>query len=205
MNNINSSEIIQALWADTQVAGIGMTHGVISSTFGYAGVIANLFWPTFTNRSYLLTGQALASALMLTHFALLHANSGAWIMGIAGVQALLAIPLGKSAQFKAVYLASLTLTPVVCVMTWQGPQSVYSSLALAFVCLGNFQLNQLFQRLWLIAAIFAWIAHNTLIASTPALISNALALAISAWMLIKTWRSPREASRPTPLAPRQSA
>jgi hypothetical protein len=166
-----------------------VTQDVIASTFGYAGVIANLVWPTFTKRTYLLTGQVIACLLMLTHFALLDASSGAWIMGIAGGQALLAISLGQSPKFKTIYLASLTLTPVVCTITWQGPQSVYSSLALALVCIANFQLKQLFQRLWLIAAIFAWIAHNTLIASTPALISNALALSISAWMLFKTWRS----------------
>ena len=166
-----------------------MAHSVIATTFGYAGVIANLVWPTFTNRTYLLIGQVLACLLMLTHFALLDASSGAWIMGIAGIQAFLAIPLGQRPKFKIIYLASLTMTPVVCAVTWQGSQSVYSSLALAFVCIANFQLNQLYQRLWLITAIFAWIAHNSLIASTPALISNALALGISAWMLLKTWRS----------------
>ncbi len=169
-----------------------MTHGVIASTFGYAGLIANLVWPTFTKRTYLLTGQVIACLLMLTHFALLDAHSGAWIMGIAGVQALLAIPLGQSPKFKTIYLASLTLTPIVCIITWQGPQSVYSSLALAIVCIANFQMNQLYQRLWLIAAIFAWIAHNMLIASTPALISNTLAFAISSWMLFKTWRAQKE-------------
>lgn len=166
-----------------------MTHSLISAAFGYAGLIANLMWPMFTKRTYLLAGQVIACLLMLTHFALLGANSGAWIMGIAGTQALLAIPLGQSPKFKRIYLASLTLTPVVCILTWQGSQSVYSSLALAIVCIANFQLNQLFQRLWLINAIFAWIAHNALIASKPALMSNVLALAISTWMLFKTWRS----------------
>jgi hypothetical protein len=172
-----------------------MEQRLIAATFGYAGVIANLVWPTFSNRTHLLAGQVLACLLMLTHFALLDANSGAWIMGIAGAQALLAIPLGQNSKFKIIYLASLTLTPVVCAMTWQGPQSAYSSLALAIVCIANFQLNPLYQRLWLIAAIFAWIAHNTFIASRPALISNALALSISAWMLFKTWRSQKNVSQ----------
>ncbi len=181
-----------------------MTYGVIASTFGYAGVIANLVWPTFTKRTYMLAGQVIACLLMVIHFALLGANSGAWIMGIAGAQALLAIPLGQNPKFKRIYLASLTLTPIVCLMTWQGPQSVYSSLALAIVCIANYQLNQLYHRLWLIAAIFAWLAHNTCIASTPALISNTLALAISAWMLFKTWRS-HHSQRVTPPAPPHSA
>ncbi len=161
----------------------------ISSAFGYAGVVANLIWPTLTRRTHLLMGQVIACGLMLTHFALLNAHSGAWIMGTAGLQALLAIPLGQSPRFKILYLLSLPLTPLICALTWQGPQSIFSSMALALVCVANFQLSPLRQRLWLITAIFAWITHNLLIASTAALVSNTFALGISTWMLIKIWRS----------------
>ena len=159
-----------------------------ANALGYAGVLTNLIWPTPTQRTHMLAGQVTACMLMLTHFALLNAYSGAWIMGTAGLQALLAIPLGQSPKFKTLYLLSLPLTPVICVLTWQGPQSVFSSLALVLVCMANMQLSPIRQRLWLVTAIFAWITHKLLIASTPALISNALSLGISTWMLIKIWR-----------------
>jgi hypothetical protein len=62
-------------------------------------------------------------------------------------------------------------------------QSTFSSLALAIVCIANFQFNEIRQRALLITAIFAWFAHNIVISSVPGIISNALALAISSRML----------------------
>jgi hypothetical protein len=126
---------------------------------------------------------------MLTHFALLGAHTGAAIMGVAGIQALLAIPLESKPKFKHIYLASLIFTPIVCIATWQGAPSVFSSLALAIVCIANFQLNQVHQRGLLIMAIFAWFAHNLLVASIPGVISNVLVFVVSVRMLVLTART----------------
>lgn len=105
----------------------------LATAFGFAGVVANLCWPLMRERKYMLAGQVVACVLMLTHFLLLGANTGAAIMGVAGIQAALAIPLESSPRFRFIYLASLVLTPIVCYATWQGVQSVFSSLALAVV------------------------------------------------------------------------
>jgi Bacterial inner membrane protein len=160
----------------------------LAAVFGYAGIAANVTWTLMHKRSKLLAWQAVACGLMLMHFALLGAQTGALIMLVAGVQAVLAIPLGKSPKFKRIYIASLVLTPMVCYLTWQGPQSVFSSLALAIVCVANFQLNQVYQRTLLLSAIFAWVAHNLLVSSFPGLISNALAFCISSIMLFKVMK-----------------
>lgn len=157
----------------------------LATIFGFAGVAANVTWPLMHRRSRLLAWQAIACSLMFLHFALLGGQTGALIMLVAGLQALLAIPLGKSPKFKCIYIASLVLTPIVCYLTWQGPQSVFSSLALAIVCIANFQLNQVHQRAMLLTAIFAWVAHNMLVSSIPGLISNALAFGVSSFMLCK--------------------
>ena len=162
-----------------------------ATLFGFAGVAANMAWPMMRQRRHLLGGQVLACTLMLIHFELLSAHTGALVMLVAGVQAALAIPLGDSIQIKRIYLASLLLTPVVCYVTWQGPQSIFSSLALGIVCIANFQMNQITQRAMLITAIFAWIAHNLIVHSIPGLISNTLALCISAYMLRKMHLSNR--------------
>ena len=128
---------------------------------------------------------------MLTHFLLLGANTGAAIMGVAGIQAALAIPLERKPRFRYAYLASLVLTPIVCVATWQGPQSAFSSLALAIVCVANFQLNQVRQRALLITAIVAWFAHNAWVDSVPGLTSNVLSFIVSTRMLVLTARTAR--------------
>lgn len=163
---------------------------LFATVFGFAGVAANLVWPLMRNRSALLSWQVVACFLMLVHFELLAAHTGALIMFVAGVQAVLAIPLGRSPRFKFIYFGSLFLTPLVCYWSWQGPQSVFSSLALAIVCVANFQLNQLRQRALLITAIFAWVAHNIMVGSVPGLVSNTLAFCVSAYMLFRVYRSP---------------
>ncbi len=161
----------------------------LATAFGVAGVAANITWPLMKQRRTLLAWQVLACALMGVHFGLLGARTGALVMLVAGSQAALAIPLGNSPRFKRIYLASLVLTPITCYLTWQGPQSVFSSLALALVCIANFQLNQVRQRALLITAIFAWVAHNIMVASIPGLISNALAFMVSAHMLRQTMKA----------------
>jgi Bacterial inner membrane protein len=163
-----------------------------ASIFGFAGVLANFCWPMMRKRAYLLAGQVVACCFMFAHFALLGAYTGAVIMGVAGFQAALAIPLGKNPKFKFIYLASLLLTPIVCYSTWQGVQSIFSSLALAIVCVANFQLNEIRQRALLISAIFAWFAHNLIVDSVPGIISNTLALAISSRMLFIAAQNKRE-------------
>lgn len=162
----------------------------VGQFFGYAGVVANLIWPTMKSREKLLIGQVVACILMLTHFALLKANTGALVMTTAGIQAALAIPLGKHPSFKKVYLASLIATPLVCYATWKGYSSIFSSAALAIVSLGNFQTNTVRQRTFLIFAIFAWFAHNILIHSIPALVSNGIALLVSVYMLHQAHQKP---------------
>lgn len=161
----------------------------LASLFGFAGVAANMTWPLMKTRTRRLQWQVVACMLMFTHFMLLAAHTGATIMLVVGIQAALAIPLGKSERFKYIYLVSLVLTPIVCLLTWQGPQSFFSSLALAIVCIANFQLNQIRQRGLLITAIFAWVAYNLMIGSVPSLISNALAFFVSALMLLKLYRA----------------
>jgi hypothetical protein len=166
-----------------------MNMDIAATIFGYAGVLANLCWPLMKRRQYLLAGQVLACCFMFIHFALLGAFTGAAVMGVAGLQAALAIPLGLKPNFKRIYIASLLLTPLVCFATWQGAQSIFSSLALAIVCIANFQLNIVHQRALLIAAIFSWFAHNAMVGSMPGLISNVLAFIVSAYMLALTLKT----------------
>lgn len=168
---------------------MNINFSLLASVFGFAGVAANLTWPLMRNRSALLAWQVVACVLMLVHFELISAHSGALIMFVAGIQAALAIPLGHSPRFKLIYLGSLALTPIVCFLSWQGPQSIFSSLALAIVCIANFQLNQLHQRALLITAIFAWVAHNIMVGSVPGLVSNSLAFCVSAVMLFRVYRA----------------
>ena len=153
--------------------------------FGALGVMANVLWPLLRTRRFLLLGQIAACVLMASHFALLAAYTGAAVMLLAGLQAALAMPLETHPRFKAIYLVFLLFTPLVCWLTWQGLPSVFSSLALALFCLGNLQLNTLRLRAFLLACLFAWVVHNALVFSLPALVSNGLALSTSLFAFMR--------------------
>jgi len=157
----------------------------ISTAFGSLGVIANVLWPLIKQRKFMLLGQVLACIFMCVHFGVLGAYTGAAVMAVAGIQAALAIPLEKNAKFKIVYLMSLLLTPVVCWFTWHGMPSVFSTLALIFFCVGNLQINTKYLRMLLLCCLLAWIGHNVLISSYPALVSNFLALCTSLYGLAR--------------------
>ncbi len=168
-----------------------MTTQDIAAGFGYAGVIANVLWPLMRSRTRLLAGQVVACILMLTHFYLLGATSGSAVMAVAGFQAFLAIPLGRHQRFRYIYVASLILTPAVCLATWLGPQSIFSSIAMAVFSFANFQLNQVRQRALLIVVILAWYVHNFMVWSVPGLVSNTLALLVSVRMFAIVYRASR--------------
>ena len=156
--------------------------------FGYAGVAANIFWILMRRRTRLLAGQAIACGFMAAHFWLLESATGSAIMVIAGMQALLAIPLGTHPGFKLVYLASGVLAPVLCYVSWQGVSSLFSTAVLVLVCIANYQVTEVRQRGWLLLALLAWVVHNVVIGSVPALVSNGIALVVSMKMLIRAVR-----------------
>jgi hypothetical protein len=118
---------------------------------------------------------------MGAHYALLDISTGAVLMTVAGTVAAAAIPLEDMPHFRRVYLASLCAIPVVCFVSWRGPPSAISSVALALVCIGNFQINETRLRLWLAAAIATWFVHNVVVGSVPGIASTTCAFAGMLW------------------------
>jgi hypothetical protein len=159
----------------------------LSTVFGIFGVAANASWPLIKHRKFLLCGQILACIFMFAHFWLLGALTGAVVMAAAGVLAALAIPLESHPKFKSVYLASLLLTPLVACLSWHGLPSIFSTLALVFFSIGNLQINTKRLRIFLLLCLFCWVAHNLLISSYPALISNLIALCTSIYGLSREY------------------
>ncbi|MBK1853266.1 YgjV family protein [Marinobacter sp. 1-4A] len=159
-----------------------------TTVFGYAGLLANVIWIMMRRRSYLLLGQTVACGFMAAHFHFMGSVTGSLIMLVAGVQAMLAVPLGLYPKFKLVYLVSGGLSPLICYATWQGGSSLFSALVLLLVCVANYQLNEVRQRGLLILALLAWIGHNIIVGSLPALMSNGIAFIFSATMLYRAVR-----------------
>ena len=74
----------------------------------------------------MLVVQALACAFFVLHFYLMGAYTGALMTAVAGVQALLAIPLEKHPRFNLIYLATIPIIFILVGLSWAGLPSIFS-------------------------------------------------------------------------------
>ena len=165
--------------------------GLAANVLGACGVLGNFAWPFFHRRESMLAAQAMACAFFTAHFLLIGATTGAVMTTLAGVQAMLAIPLGTRPGFRLVYLLTLPVTAAAVVFTWHGVPSLFAALGLALTSLGRYQLPVLRFRALILSSIPAWSLHNVLVGSIPGLSSDALTLFSGGWMLFSTYRQAR--------------
>jgi inner membrane protein len=158
---------------------------------GYLGAITNMLWPVFRSRRAMLLAQVAGAFLFAIHFFLLGALTASILITVAGVQAILAVPLGSKPRFRLVYLATVPLIAGIMIYSWQGLPSLFASLGLATISVGRYQLNIIRFRLLLVACIPLWIAHNLMVGSIPGLISDAVSITAGAWMLVVAAREER--------------
>ena len=164
---------------------IQMSPATIVGTF--ASTIA-ITWPLFRTRKGMLIGQVGVHIGFGLHFFLLGANTGALMNLFALIQAVAAIPLGKHKAFRMIYILTLPFIAVGAIATWQGLPSFFSSLGLAFISLGRYQLNVQSFRIILMIAIFFWFAHNVSVGSIPGMISDTFGGALNMAMILKERR-----------------
>ncbi|MFT5052809.1 MAG: hypothetical protein ACI8QZ_004247 [Chlamydiales bacterium] len=131
----------------------------------------------------MLIAQVVASFFFGTHYLLSDAWTGAGMNLIAMLQALLAIPLGNRPGFRIAYLVTLPVIGAVVWISWAGLPSAFAAAGFALISLGRYQLSPVRFRIFMLAAIPAWVAHNILVGSIPGLIADACAMASGAWML----------------------
>ncbi|MBO6575088.1 MAG: YgjV family protein [Rhodothermales bacterium] len=162
-----------------------------SDIIGFIGVAANVGWPFFRSRTWMLLGQAFGAFLFALHYALISAPTAALLLTTAGLQALLAIPLGDRSNFRLLYLATIPVIGGIMAFSWTGVESLFASLGLALISLGRYQLKVIPFRALLVACIPMWLVHNLIVGSVPGLVSDALSFSSGLWMLIVTIRQER--------------
>lgn len=165
--------------------------GLAANLLGAGGILANFAWPLFRRRESMLAAQATGCAFFTAHFLLIGAMTGAVMTTFAGLQALLAIPLGTRPGFRVVYLLTLPLTAAALVVTWHGLPSLFSAIGLTLTSLGRYQVIVTRFRTLILASIPAWTVHNFLVGSVPGLLSDAFTLASGGWVLVATYRRAR--------------
>jgi hypothetical protein len=165
--------------------------GVVPNLFGACGILGNFAWPLFHRRESMLVAQATACAFFTAHFVLIGATTGAVMTTFAGLQAVLAIPLGTRPGFRLVYLLTLPLTAAAVMLTWHGIPSLFAAIGLTLTSLGRYQTAVLRFRTLILASIPAWSLHNFLVGSIPGLLSDAMTLSSGGWMLLGIYRRQR--------------
>lgn len=165
--------------------------GFAANLLGACGILANFAWPLFHRRESMLAAQATGCVFFTAHFVLIDATTGAVMATFAGLQALLAIPLGARPGFRVVYLCTLPLTAVALAVTWHGVPSLFAAIGLTLTSLGRYQVVVMRFRTLILASIPAWTLHNFLVGSIPGLLSDALTLASGGWVLFADYRQAR--------------
>jgi inner membrane protein len=151
---------------------------------GYLGAATNMVWPVFRTRRAMLLAQVAGALLFAIHFFLIGATTASILLTVAGLQALVAIPLGSNPRFRTVYLATVPVIAGIMLYSWQGLPSLFASLGLATISIGRYQLKIIPFRFLLVACIPFWIAHNLMVGSIPGLISDAVSISVGTWMLV---------------------
>ena len=181
------SELLSRITAvDTQL---------VPNVLGAGGILCNFAWPLFKRREGMLAAQAVACGFFTAHFAMIGATTGASMTTLAGLQALVAIPLGIRPGFRVVYLAILPVIGGAMLASWHGLPSLFAALGLALTSLGRYQLDATRFRTLILSSIPAWSAHNVLVGSVPGLCSDAMTLASGLWMLSADLRGSRPRER----------
>lgn len=172
--------------------------GFWPNLLGLTGVAFNIGWPFFRGRTAMLLAQAAGCFAFAAHYLLLGAHTGGLMVTLAGVQALVAIPVGTDPRFRMTYLAILPVIAATMALSWMGVPSAFAAAAMAVVSLGRYQTNVVRFRVLMLACIPFWVGHNILVGSIPGLLSDALSFSAGAWMLYVTLRRAPGAAVPVP-------
>ncbi|PWC34540.1 hypothetical protein TSO352_21075 [Azospirillum sp. TSO35-2] len=168
-----------------------------ADAFGAAAFAGSCLWPLMKKRRALLAGQAVTNLMFITHYVLLGAHTAAALCALVVVQALAALPEGRSRWQTGLFAATMPAIAAIACLTWAGLPSALSSLGITFSTLARWQSDTMRMRWLLLTAGLFWVTHNTLVMSPFAMASDGIAAAANILRLI----SERRAARAAALAP----
>lgn len=162
---------------------------LLATLVGFAGTACGMLWPVFRSRTGMLAAQTGAGTCFALHFLMIGAHTGAFMNLLAALQAAAAIPLGEDRRFRLVYLALLPVIFGGLLATWNGVPSLMAALATAVLSLARYQRAVVPFRALMAVALPCWFAHNYLVGSIPAMISDISGMTINGAMLISSLRA----------------
>ncbi|CAO3418311.1 YgjV family protein [Azospirillum doebereinerae] len=175
-----------------------LTDASAVQLIGYCGTLGGMVWPFCRGRIAMLSVQLVPTVCFSIHLAMLGAPTGAALNALATLQVLAAIPLGTHPNFRILYLMILPVIALLMAATWTGLPSLCAAAAMALMSLGRYRTEVVPFRLFMLLALPCWLAHNTLVGSLPAMLSDVVGIAVNLWMLARTVGRPARESDQDP-------
>ncbi|CAO3414891.1 YgjV family protein [Azospirillum endophyticum] len=165
------------------IAGAG--GWTAAQLLGFCGTLGGMLWPFFRSRAGMLLVQLVPCLCFSLHFAMVGAQTGAALNGLAALQVLAALAIGTRPAFRIVYLLILPVIAAVMAVTWTGLPSAFAAAGMALISLARYQTRVALFRGTMLLALPCWFVHNSLVGSLPAMISDLTGIAVNAWMLLR--------------------
>ena len=160
---------------------------------GFVALGSSVTWPLLRRRRAILVVQVAGSLLFALHYLLLGATTGAAMSVMGAVQGIALVVLIDRRKRVGVVLASMAVAAIVTATTWNGLPSLMSQGGQAMGAIGRLQLEPQRLRLWFLASVGFWCAHNLMVGSVFGLASDTLALSS---LLLGLWRNRAAAAAP---------
>src|SRR5262245_1889001 len=168
-----------------------LTATVDNPVAAIAGALATVclaVWPLFRARSTMLTAYVGNNLGFLTHYALLGDWTASAMNGVMGVQTVVAMGLVRWPGLRWAYYALLPALAAGTLLTWSGLPSLLAAGATTASTIGRLQSNEYCLRIWMLASMPCWAAHDILVGSLPGLTADLLSIATGMTMLVKQSR-----------------
>jgi len=161
----------------------------LATGIGILAMICLAVSPLFKGRGEMLGAQLATSVGYGIHYALTGATTAAVFCGFNVVQVVLAIPLAARPSLKPWFNLFFPVIALSSLLTWHGWQSGVSALALALTTWARMQDRTMSLRALMVGAQSAWLLHDMMVESLPAVAGDFLALATGIAMVGKLFWS----------------
>jgi hypothetical protein len=86
---------------------------------------------------------------------------------------------------RSLYLAALLPVAMLAAWSWEGWHSLFAALGTAIACCGRWQTDKTRFRALILACSVPWFAHNLIVGSVPAMVSDLFLMGRGLWLALR--------------------
>jgi len=155
-----------------------LPHDMATLLTGVAAATCLTAAPAFRCRQSILIVQLAAGMFFAAHYLCLGLNGGALANILGSVQTAAAIFASRSTAMHKLGYGLIALMVIFALVLWQGPITLLSICAMAFIALGRMQTDERLLRVLVIAGGIFWVLYDFIGEAWIALVADIGALAV---------------------------